>query len=497
MTIQHFTFSTKESHGLKRGYSIVVAAAYITEKLHEELKRVGEKVKIPGFRPGKVPMQVLKQKYKQNAMGEVISNAVEDAVRALLDAKAETPALRPDVKIESYEDDADMTLSVAFDLMPTAPEIDYAKVSIQKPKFSVAEEEVSKSIQRLADGKREVKDRDAKAKAKEGDVVVIDFKGFLGKEAFSGGEGKGYSLELGSGQFIPGFEEQLIGVKAEDKKDVVVSFPAEYHSADLAGKEARFEVTVHKVQEVIPAAIDDALAASYGYESLANLQSFIREQLEKEHGHMSRGYVKKQLFDALEQQCSFEVPESMLKLEFDSIWKQALAEAKQEGKTEADVERERDQYDAIAKRRVQLGILLSQTAGRNKLEVTQKDIQQAIFEQARMYPGQEMKVVEFFQKNPQQARELQGPILEEKAVDFILERITVSESSKTLDELLEAEHAEEAKKAASKTTKPKKAEEEGASEKKKAAPAAKKADVDAAKADAPKKKPAAKKKGDE
>jgi trigger factor len=472
---QAFQIKETENNGLKRAYTVVVSFDYIEGKLGEELKRVGEKVKIPGFRPGKVPMQVLKQRYKANAIGDVLNSTVDDVLRTLIAEHKAVPALRPDVKIESYEDDADMSLSVNFEIMPESPEIDYSVVNIEKPAFSVSEDEVNKSLTRLADGKREMKD--VETSSATGNVVVIDFKGFLGDEPFAGGEGKGYSLELGSGQFIPGFEEQLVGKKAGDACEVNVTFPADYHSKDLAGKETRFEVMVHKVQEVNPAVIDNTLATAYGYESLDVLKGFIREQLEKEHTAMSRGYLKKQLFDALEKQCGFDVPEAMLKLEFDSIWKQAVQEAKAEGKSEADVELEREQYSAIARRRVQLGILLSQTAGRNQLEVTQKDMQAAIFEQAKMYPGQEMKILEFFQKNPQQAQELRGPILEEKAVDFILERITVNESSKTLDELLEAEDAATSDVSASANAK-KAAEKAGDSEKK-AASSEKKTDADA------------------
>ncbi len=486
MTDQAFLVKETENSGLKRAYHVTVSADYISGKLEEELKKVGEKVRIPGFRPGKVPFQVLKQKYKNNAMGEVINATVDDSVRHLLREYPATPALRPDIKIDNYEDEGEMTLSVSFELMPTSPEIDYSLVEIEKPAFTATPEEVQKSLERLAESKREMKDRETDAAAKTGDVAVIDFKGFLGDEAFAGGEGKGYSLELGSGQFIPGFEEQLVGAKAGEKKEVRVTFPEAYHSADLAGQEARFEVTVHKVQEVVPATMDDTLAKTFGYESLENLKQFVGEQLQKEHDSMARGYLKKQLFDALEKQCAFEVPEAMVKLEFDSIWQQALSEGKEEGKTEEVMEPERESYQAIAKRRVQLGILLSQTAGRNGLQVTQKDMQNAIFEQARMYPGQEMKILEFFQKNPQQAQELRGPVLEEKAVDFILEKITVKESAKTLDELLAEERGEV--ETAAETTAPKKAAAKSGAGEKKAASADKKTDAETPETSSKKKK---------
>jgi trigger factor len=481
-----FNIKETENKGLKRAYEVTVSADYLENKISAQLEKIGKQVKIPGFRPGKVPMAVLKKKYRQNTLGEVLQHSVDDAVRATMKKHDIVPALQPDVKIENYKEDEDLKLSINLEIMPESPEMDFSKVSIETPKIAISDEEVEKSLKRLSESKRTMKDRAKTAKAKKGDVVVIDFKGFLGDEAFAGGEGKDFNLELGSGQFIPGFEDQLIGAKAGDEVEVKVTFPTEYHSEALKGKEARFETKVHKVQEIVTAELDDELAKHFGENSLEALRLSIREMLQKEHEKMARSYVKKALFDALEEKCAFDVPQGMLDLEFKAIWGQALQEAKQRGETEADVEDQREEFKHIAKRRVQLGILLSQTAGRNKLEVTQQDVQSAIIEQARLYPGQEQQVINFFQKNPQQVQELRGPILEEKAVDFILAKVKQKESAKTIQQFVEEEAQAElaAQKKPTKKTPAKKADSDSSAE---AKPAAKKT---ATKADASDKKAA-------
>ncbi len=485
-----FTIKETENNGLLRAYTITASAEHLEEQINAELLRIGKQVKIPGFRPGKVPMQVLKQKYKKNTLGDVIDRTVNEGLRQTYEQNDIAPALQPDVKIEKFEEDGDLEFSASFEIMPTAPEIDFSKVEIEKPKIDISDDEINNSLQRLAEGKREMKDRAKTAKAKEGDVVVIDFKGFLGDEPFQGGEAQGFSLELGSGQFIPGFEEQLIGAKAGDKTDVEVTFPKEYHSEELAGKKARFDVTVHQVQEVTLPKIDDALAKEYNYESLEQLREFITTQLANEYQAVLRNHLKKQLFDKLESQCDFEIPEKMQAMEFESIWKQFVEEATRNGAKEAELEDQKGEYEAIAKRRVQLGILLSQTAGRNKIEVSQQDLQSAIIAQARQYPGQESKIIEFFQQNPKQVQELRGPILEEKAVDFILEQVKQKEVNKTLEEFLKEEEAKEASGDASSATAKKKPAKKPAATKKKAAPAAKTSDSGKKSAA---KKPAAKK----
>ncbi len=458
---EHFTISETHNEQLQRNYSVVIAADYIEQHVDKELKKIGKKAKIPGFRPGKVPLDVLRQRHKQSVLGDVINATVDEAVNAAFKQHDVAPALQPDVKIESYEDGQDMTLSVSLEIMPESPEIDFSSITIEKPVIPVSDEDVDNSLTRMAQTKRKTEDKAADVQAENGDIVVIDFTGYLNGELFEGGAGKEFSLELGSNQFIPGFEEQLVGVKAGDTIDVNVAFPEAYHSEELAGKETRFEVVVHKVQQVQIPEMNDELAKEFGQDSLDGLKTFVREQLAKEYEGMTRNYLKKQLFDALEAKCDFTIPQKMQELEFDSIWKQATEEAKRDGREETDIESEKDDYQAIAKRRVQLGILLSQTAGRNNIEVNQQDIQSALLQQARMYPGQEHKVIEFFQKNPDQMRELRGPILEEKAVDFILDKVTFEETEKTLDEVtkMETDNAASAtsdKKTAEKSSAPKK-----------------------------------------
>jgi trigger factor len=448
--------------------------------VRNELVKVGQKAKIPGFRPGKIPMDVLQKRYGTSIMGEVIERAVNDATRDVVKEHGLVPALRPDVNITNFDEGKDLEFSISLEVMPQAPEVDYKAIKLEKLVIEVSDEEVNSSLERIAANNGDLKEKSGKAA--KGDVVNMDFKGFIGDEAFAGGEGKGFDLELGSNQFIPGFEEQLIGAKAGDDVTVTVSFPKDYHSAELAGKESRFECTIHKVQERTAPEMNDAFASKLGVESLEKLKELIRGQLAGDFESLVRNRIKKKLFDVLDEQTSFDVPEGMVKLEFDAIWKQfeqakARGQVDEEGASEEELKKE---YEAIAKRRVRMGILLSQVAGSQKMEVTTEELRKAIFEQARMYPGQERQIFEFYNKHPEHVNELRGPILEEKAVDYVLSQVQLTEKKVSTADIVKMDEEEDAA--------------EGAKPKKKAA--AKKADKAEAASDdadaAPKK--AAKKK---
>lgn len=464
MAHQHsFSIKETENKGLKRAYQVVVSAEEIEADVDAELQKVGRKVKIAGFRPGKVPANVLKQRYGKSVLGDVIDHLVQHAVHDVMEKNQVAPALKPNVEIKDFKEGGDLTIAMSFEIMPSAPEIDFSKISVEKPVYQIGDEEIEESLSRIAESNRDLKDK--KGAAKKSDVVKIDFKGYIDDVAFEGGEAQGFNLELGSGSFIEGFEDQLIGAKAGDEKDVNVTFPKTYHKEDLQGKKAKFEVKVHSIQEPELPELNDAFASKLGVESLEKLKELVKGQLDQEYSGMARSQVKKALFDALEKECTFEIPEGMFKLEYDSIWQQ-VQEAKKQGdpeldKPDAELKKE---YEAVARRRVALGILLSQTAGKQKLEVTTEDLRNAILGQARHYPGQERKVIEFYNKNPDEVNQFRGPILEEKAVDFILEKVKYKEKKVSREELLNPESAR-GKKSAKKSDK---------GEAKEAAPKAKK-----------------------
>jgi trigger factor len=466
----------EENNGLSHVFSVTLSAQEVDKHVEEELLSMGKKVKIPGFRPGKVPMKVLRQRYSKDVMGEVLERAINDATREVITGKKLRPALQPDIKVVKYEEGKDLEFDINLDVMPEIPEIKYDKVSINKYVFDLPEGEVEESLKRLAQSQKHMHDKDGKAE--NGDVVTIDFLGKIDGTAFAGGAGNGHQLELGAGQFIPGFEEQLIGTKAGDDVAVKVTFPKEYHSEELAGKDAVFDVKLHKVSTPHLPEINDELSTKMGFENLKALKGAVTQQLSADYERAARSKAKKELFDLLEAEIVFEIPEKMFILEFDNIWKQ-IEEGKKsgdpeiEGKSDEELKKE---YTAIAQRRVRLGLVLSEIGRLNKIQIGQEELSAAVMQQARMYPGQEEKVFEFFRKNPKQVDELKGPILEEKAVDFILEKVKRVEVKVSIEELFADDTADASdtkskakKKPAAKKASAKKADAEKSDTKKAAA----------------------------
>ncbi len=439
--------------GLNRKYTITVPAADIAQQVEQELATLSHKVKLPGFRPGKVPMTVLKQRYGKDVMGDVVNNVVNRASRDLYEKENVRPALQPDIKITQFEEGGDLSFEVDMDVLPEVSKVDFAGITIESLTADIDEGEVKESLERLAKASKHNHRAPAGAEAKLGDVVKIDFVGKRDGEAFAGGTAKGFQLELGAGQLIPGFEEQIVGMKEGDERVINVTFPAEYHSKDLAGQSATFDITVHEVQHAHVPEVDEHLAEVIGFESLEKLTDAVRERLADEYKQMSRAKSKKSLFDVLDEKVKFDIPEKMVKLEFDSIWQQ-IEQAKKQGdpsladKSEDELKKE---YETIARRRVKLGILLSDVARSNGLTVTKEELSAAVMQQARQYPGQEDRVFEFYRSNPQHVDELRGPILEEKAVDYILDQVKKTERKVSVEELMKQDEEEgESKKAKAK-----------------------------------------------
>lgn len=428
---------------LIREYEVKVGADAIEKQMEEQLQSISKRVKIPGFRPGHIPVKILKQRYGKSVLGEVLEKTVSTTSSDLLKEKGERPALQPKIEIVSYDEGKDLQYKMSYEVLPEIPTVDYGKLALDKLTFEVPAEEIDESLKRLgsASGSYEAKPEDAKAE--NGDAVKIDFTGYLNGEAFEGGAATDFRLELGSGQFIPGFEEQLVGTKAGDEVTVKVSFPADYHKEDLAGQPTEFKVKVHQVFVQKAPEMNDEFASRFGMESIEKLREALRDQIAKDYDQIARTKMKKQLFDQMDNLVKFDAPAGMVDLEFDNIWAR-LEEAKKQGDESLNKPEDelRAEYKAIAERRVRLGLVLAEIGRNNNIKVTQDELSRAVMDHARMFPGQEKRVFEFYRQNPGQLEELRGPIIEEKAVDFILEKAKLTERQVTIDELIKDDEEE-------------------------------------------------------
>jgi trigger factor len=438
------------SEGLKREYKVVVEAADMEAKVTDRLTDIAREAQMPGFRPGKVPVKILRRTYGRQILGEVLEQAVNEATTETLEKHDLKPAMQPKIEVVSFDEGADLEYTIQLEVMPEFEPMDFASLSLERVVAEISDEEVDERVTSLAQQFKEFTDGAEGQAAQNGDTVVIDFKGSVDGELFDGGTAEEHSLELGSNSFIPGFEEQLVGVKKGDETTVTVSFPDAYQAEHLAGKEAEFAVTVRQVKVPLPVAVDDALAEKLGLENLGALQDAVREQSEKDYAEVSRAKLKRQLLDALADGHDFEVPPSLVDGEFEQIWGQVEEDLKRQEKTVADLdkpeEEARAEYRDIAVRRVRLGMLLSRVGNDNNLTVNQDEVNRAMAEQAQRFPGQEQQIFEFYQSNPEMRAQLEAPIMEDKVVDFILEIAQISESKVSVEELvrdLEEDFADE------------------------------------------------------
>ncbi|MBJ2150876.1 trigger factor [Paracoccus sp. IB05] len=431
--------------GLKRGYTITVTAAELDAKVQEKLLEAQPDIEIKGFRKGKVPLAILRKQFGDRLMGEAMQDAVDGAMKDHFEATGDRPALQPEVKMaggESWSPEKDVVVEVAYETLPEIPELDTAKVALEKLVVKAAESDVDEALKNLADNAKDFEARKKGSKAKEGDQVVIDFEGFVDGEAFEGGKGEGYPLVLGSNSFIPGFEDQLTGAKAGDEVEVKVTFPAEYGAAHLAGKEALFKCTVHEVKAPKAAEIDDELAKKFGAEDLAGLKTQIGERLEAEYKGASRAVLKRALLDQLDGLVSFELPSKLVEAEANQIAHQLWHEEHPEehGHNHGNIEAT-DEHKKLAERRVRLGLLLAEIGRKAEVTVTDAEMTQAVIQTARQYPGQERAYFEFVQKNPQIQQQLRAPIFEDKVVDHIVGLAKVTEKDVSKDDLQKAVEA--------------------------------------------------------
>lgn len=479
------------NEGLKREFAVVVEAAELEGRIDVLVKDLKGRMRMPGFRPGKVPPSLIRKMHGEALRSQVVQEAVNENTQKLMEERKLRPAIQPDVEITKNEDDADLEYKVVLEILPEIETPDFSDLELERLVVDVEDALVEESLERLAGQQKNFTAAAKTYKAKSGDAVVIDFVGKIDGTAFDGGSGEQFQLELGSGMFIPGFEEQLEGVKAGDTRDVTVNFPEEYHAKELAGKEAVFEVTVQEVKKPEDVKVDDDLAKNLGLYDLEALRKLMKEQLERDLKAMSRTNLKRRLLDALAERFDFAVPEKMVEAEYQQIWNTLL---RQVGEDEIEAlqgnEEEQAEYRSIAERRVRLGLLLAEVGQSSKVEIRPEEVNRLIAEEARRFPGQEQQVFEFYRNNPGAMAQLRAPLYEDKVVDYILELAKISEkkvSREELEAILNAEDEDEvAAASAKKETKPKKK-----ADPKKAAK--KDADAEAEAEKKPAKKPAAKK----
>lgn len=434
-----------KAEGLSRTFAIKVPASELQAKLDERIEEIRPQMKLKGFRPGKVPASHVRKMYGQDLMGELINKLVTETNQKALEDNELRPAGQPDVQIDGdmeavVKGEADLSYNMNVDVMPEFEPADVTKLTITRPVAEVSQEQIDEALARIAEQNTQYEPRAKTAKAKDGDAVVMDFVGKIDGEAFEGGSAEQQTLVLGSGQFIPGFEDQLVGVKAGEEKEVNVTFPEEYGAEHLAGKEAVFEVKVHEVRAPKTAEVDDEFAKGLGLESLEQLRGLVKDQLKAEHDGASRAKAKRNLLDQLDEAHSFDLPPNMVEQEFNQIWQQLQAEM-DAGRT-ADEDKDKsedelkDEYRKIAERRVRLGLVLAEIGRVADVRISEQEVNQALVREARQYPGQEQQVVEFFRNNPGAMAQLRAPIYEDKVVDHILEVAEITEETVSREDLL-------------------------------------------------------------
>lgn len=419
------------SDGLKRGFSVVVPAADIESKRTAKLSELAKTMRLPGFRPGKVPSHVVRQRYGTAVTSEVLEESVNEATQQVLSERGLRAATQPKVDVVSVEDDKDLQFTVEVELLPDIPMPDFGAIHLTRLKAEPSTETIDKALSDVAGRQRSLQPVTEDRGAQAGDTLTVDFVGKVDDVAFPGGTGTDMPVELGGGGFIPGFSEGMEGMRPGETRQIAVTFPEEYHAKDLAGKAATFDITAKGLQQGVPAAIDDDLAKRFGMENLDALRDAIRQEMQREYDQLGRMRLKRELLDQLAQRADFPAPQSMVDAEFAQIWARVENEIKQ-GKLDdddkgKDEETLKAEYRAIAERRVRLGLLLSEIGRVNGVQVGQDEMLRAMRTEAARYPGQEQQAMEFFRKNPQAAESLRGPLFEDKVIDFILELARVEE----------------------------------------------------------------------
>ena len=453
-----------KSEGLKKTFQVVIGAKDFEKKVDEKIGSIAKSTKVPGFRPGKAPKDMLKQKYRASVMGEALDEIVNKATADIIKNNKLSPAWNPEVKVVTFEDGKDIEIEVGVENLPEIKVKDLGKIELERITAEVPEEEVQKALKYIASSRRETTVVSEKRATKTGDVAVIDFVGSVDGVEFAGGKGNSYPLELGSSSFIPGFEEQLIGKNVGDKIDVKVVFPESYHAKDLAGKDAVFAVEIKELREKKESEINDELAKSLGEESLDKLKETLKDRIKSDYDNASAMKLKRALLDVLDKEYSFELPKSLVDAEYKGIvdsYEQAKKsnqlDENEKNKTEKEL---LEEYKDIAVRRVRLGLLLSEIGKEGEVKVEPDDLNKAIMKEASRYPGQEKLVFDYYLKNKQAIESLKAPVFEEKIVEYILSKAKVVDKFVSVEELYSFAEEGEGKKKASKETKKKAAKKD-------------------------------------
>lgn len=430
------------NQGLKRAYRITIAKKEIDARVDGELKKVAPQIRMPGFRPGKVPANLVRKMHGAAIEQEALNTAVQEGVQQLIAEQKLRPAMNPQIELEEGGPGRDAVIKVEIETLPEVPAPRIDDLKLERLLVEPSPEEVDSAIARLVEGQKSFEPAPAGVAAESGDLVVIDYEGSVDGEPFDGGKGESMRVELGSGRLIPGFEDQLVGAKANEQRTLTVTFPEEYPVAYLKGREARFEVTVGEVQKPRATEMDDSFAQSMGLEGIDQLRELMKGQVEQELGGLTRTHMKRRLLDQLAESHDFEVPASMVEAEFSQIWQQLEQEAAQEedpAAASAEMESEREEYRAIAERRVRLGLLLSEIGTRNNIVINDNEMNQLIMQASQQYrPEDRQKFVEYVRNEPMAAAQLRAPLFEDKVVDFLFDKAEISER-KVSREALQAE----------------------------------------------------------
>ncbi len=442
----------KSNEGLSRVIAVTVPASELNARLDAKIAEVAPGLKLKGFRPGKVPPAHVRRMFGRELMGEIVNDTINTSSQKALDEAKLRPAAPAEMKLTSDMEEVvagkgDLSYEMALEVMPEFEAIDPKSLKLTRPVYEASDEDLAEALKELASQAKTYEDKGGKApKAAEGDQLVIDFVGKIDGEAFEGGSANDANLVIGSNQFIPGFEEQLKGVKPGEEKTIEVTFPENYGAAHLAGKAATFDVTVKAVKAEVESKIDDDFAKRIGLESLDKLKELLRNNLNQQFAGASRFKLKRALLDELDKKHDFPLPPKMVEAEFDGIWRQVEADKAAGNLPEADAKKSdkklKEEYRKIAERRVRLGLVLAEVGRANNVTVSDQELNNAIMAEARNYPGQERQVLDFYRQNPNQAAQLRAPIYEEKVCDLIFEQAKVTEKKVSKDELMQDDEDE-------------------------------------------------------
>lgn len=443
------------NEGLKRKLAVVIPAKDLSERLDARLGEIKDKATLKGFRPGKVPVSHLKKVYGRSAMSEVMTDAINSTVAKTLEERAERAAVQPKVDLTEdqaeinrvLEGEADLAFHVSYEILPAVKLMDFKSIAIEKPVVEITDKEVDDEMQRVFRQNRGYEDKGEEGVVADGDRLGLSFEGKIKGEPFEGSSADHAHLTVGSGEFIPGFEEQLIGMKKGETRQIEVTFPKDYGREELAGKKATFDVAILHVDGPKAGELNDEFAEKLGLENLAALREAVREQMVAALGQMSRQAMKRQILDGLDEGHKFDVPEQLVEAEFNTIWERVKHEIEHhgrsfedEGTTEAEAS---EQYKKIAERRVRLGLVVAEIGNANKVEVTEEEHQRALIAEVRRFPGQEQQVYDYYRKNPNALASLRAPVFENKVVDFVAELAKSTEKKMTRAELAKIIAADE------------------------------------------------------